>query len=40
MFIVTGNGKSDAVVKWKTGHDIPASKIRSDNLIDIFINLK
>lgn len=39
FFIVTGHGKKDAVNAWKEGEDIPASKIMSENLIDVYCNL-
>ena len=39
FFIVTGHGKRDAVNAWKKGVDIPASKIMSENLIDVYCNL-
>ena len=39
FFIVTGHGKKDAVSAWKAGDDIPASKILSENLIDVYCNL-
>lgn len=39
FFIVTGHGKKDAVKAWKEGEDIPASKIMSENLIDVYCNL-
>lgn len=39
FFIVTGHGKKDAVNAWKEGEGIPASKIMSENLIDVYCNL-
>ena len=39
FFIVTGHGKKDAVNSWKAGLDIPASKILSENFIDVYYNL-
>ena len=39
FFIVTGHGKKDAVNAWKEGMGIPASKIMSENLIDVYCNL-
>ena len=39
FFIVTGHGKKDAVSVWKAGDGIPASKILSENLIDVYCNL-
>lgn len=39
FFIVTGYGKRDAVNAWKKGLDIPASKIMSENFIDVYCNL-
>ena len=39
FFIVTGHGKRDAVNAWKKGLDIPASKIMSENFIDVYCNL-
>ena len=39
FFIVTGHGKKDAVKAWKEGEGIPASKIMSENLIDVYCNL-
>ena len=39
FFIVTGHGKRDAVNAWKEGEGIPASKIMSENLIDVYCNL-
>jgi 6-phosphogluconolactonase len=39
FFIVTGHGKKDAVNAWKEGKGIPASKIMSENLIDVYCNL-
>ena len=39
FFIVTGHGKKDAVNAWKEGEDIPASKIMSENIIDVYCNL-
>jgi 6-phosphogluconolactonase len=38
FFIVTGHGKIEPVNAWKQGEGIPASKIMSDNLIDIYCN--
>jgi len=38
FFIVTGHGKIEPVNAWKQGEEIPASKIMSDNLIDIYCN--
>ena len=39
FFIVTGHGKKNAVNSWKKDEQIPASKILSENLIDIYYNL-
>ena len=39
FFIVTGHGKKDAVKSWKEGECIPASKIMSENIIDVYCNL-
>ena len=39
FFIVTGHGKKDAINAWKEGEGIPASKIMSENLIDVYCNL-
>jgi len=37
MFFVTGNSKTQAVKDWRSGVDIPASKITPDNGADIYI---
>lgn len=39
IFIVTGNGKNDAVNQWKNNEDIPASTIFSEQDVEVHLNL-
>ena len=39
-FLVTGEGKRDALARWMAGDDLPASRIRPDNGVDIFTDLE
>ena len=37
IFLVTGNGKAQAVKNWRSGVSIPAAKITPENGVDIYI---
>ncbi len=37
LFLVTGEGKRDAVSRWKKGEDLPVSRIQAEKGITVFV---
>jgi 6-phosphogluconolactonase len=38
LFLVSGDGKRDAVTRWRDGDDIPAARVRPEGGVDVLVD--